>query len=170
MATIKRISSDYTIQSINPADKVNINTSLVTINGNLLVTGNTTQLNTVNTNIQDNIIVLNANLGTSTTPTLNAGLMVDRGNQANVLLQWNETVKAWQITNDGSTYANIALASTSGNINITGLSVYDTANTVTFYTGTVNSGKSGIFVDNSNGTQQELATKSAAIAYSIICG
>jgi|APCry1669188910_1035180.scaffolds.fasta_scaffold232548_1 hypothetical protein len=171
MSTIKRISGNYTLQSIGATDNVNINTNLFTINGNLLVNGNTTSINTTNTNVQDNIIVLNANIGPTTTPTLNSGLQVDRGNQANVFMIWNETVKAWQITNDGSNYGNIMFSgSTAGNINITGLSLYDTANTVTMYTGTVSSGKSGLFVDNTNGNGQELATKSAAIAYSIIFG
>lgn len=170
MASIKRIFGDYTIQSVVSTDKININTSLVTINGNLLVTGNTTTINTTNLTVEDNIITLNGNVSSSTAPTLNAGIEVNRGSAANVSLRWNESVDAWQITNNGSTFANIATASSSGNINITGLSIYDTANVVTFYTGTVSGGKSGILVDNSNGTKQELATKSAAIAYSIIFG
>jgi hypothetical protein len=170
MSSTKRILGDYTIQSINPTDKVNINTSLVTINGNLLVTGSQTSLNTTNTSIYDNIITLNAGTSPGSPPVLDAGLLVDRGMQANVELRWHESVQRWQITNDGTTYANIATTSATGNIDITGFSLYDTANTVTFYTGTVSSGKSGVFVDNTIGTQQELATKSAAIAYSIIFG
>ena len=170
MASTKRILGDYTIQSINPTDKVNINTSLVTINGNLIVTGAQTSLNTTNTSIYDNIITLNAGTSPGALPVLDAGLLVDRGLQANVELRWHETIQRWQITNDGTNYANIATASTTGNINITGLTVYDTGNTVTFYTGTVSSGKSGIYVDNTTASKQELATKSAAIAYSIIFG
>jgi len=189
MATIKRISGDYTIQSINPSDNVNINTNTVTISGNLVVIGNTTQVETTNTSISDNIIVLNSNLGPSTTPTLNAGITVDRGNLANVSLIWNETVKAWQITDkSGVVYTNVATTvsttttntipnlyadpapTLSANLNITGYTIYDTANVVATYTGTPNSGKSGLFVDNTNGTGQELATKSAAVAFSIIFG
>jgi hypothetical protein len=170
MSTTKRILGDYTIQSVVPTDRVNINTSLVTINGNLLVTGQQTTIDSTNTQLWDNIITLNAGTSPGTTPVLDAGIEVDRGTQANVRLLWKESVKQWQITNDGATYANIATSTATGNINITGLAVYDTANTVTFYTGTVSSGKSGIFVDNTIGTQQELATKSAAIAYSIIFG
>ena len=170
MSTTKRILGDYTIQSVIPTDRVNINTSLVTINGNLLVTGQQTTIDSTNTQLWDNIITLNAGTSPGTTPVLDAGIEVDRGTQANVRLLWKESVKQWQITNDGATYANIATSTTTGNINITGLTVYDTANAVTFYTGTVSSGKSGIFVDNTIGTKQELATKSAAIAYSIIFG
>ena len=170
MASTKRILGDYTIQTINPADKVNINTSLVTINGNLIVTGEQTSIDTTNTTIWDNIITLNGGTSPGTAPVLDAGIEVDRGTQANVQLRWHEAVQQWQITNNGSTFANIATATATGNINITGLTVYDTGNTVTFYTGTVSSGKSGIYVDNTTASKQELATKSAAIAYSIIFG
>lgn len=183
MSTTKRISGDYTLQSINPTDKININTSAVVIAGNLVVSGTQTTVSSVNTSIWDNIITLNGGTSPSQTPTQNAGLEVDRGIHSNVQLIWNETVTAWQITNDGSTYSNIASAGTSlanvyqdpaprisANLNITGHTIFDSAQNVVFYAGTPNSGKSGVYVDNTNGTQQELVTKSAAIAYSIIFG
>jgi hypothetical protein len=155
-STVKNLSGDYII-----------NSTLVTVNGNLVVTGNTTSVQSTNTIIVDNIITLNGNVSAATSPTLNAGIEINRGSSANVQLRWNESYDKWQLTNNGSTFGNIA---TTGNIDLTGLTIYDTANSVTVYTGTVNSGKSGLFVDNSNGTQQELATKSAAISYSIIFG
>jgi len=155
-STVKNLSGNYTI-----------NSTLVTINGNLVVTGNTTSVQSTNTIINDNIITLNGNVSPSTGPTLDAAIEINRGSSANVQLRWNESYDKWQLTNNGSTFGNIA---TTGNIDLTGLAIYDTANSVTVYTGTVNSGKSGLFVDNSNGTQQELATKSAAISYSIIFG
>lgn len=155
-STVKNLSGNYII-----------NSTLVTVNGNLVVTGNTTSVQSTNTIIVDNIITLNGNVSAATSPTLNAGIEINRGSSANVQLRWNESYDKWQLTNNGSTFGNIA---TTGNIDLTGLTIYDTANSVTVYTGTVNSGKSGLFVDNSNGTQQELATKSAAISYSIIFG
>ena len=155
-STVKNLSGNYII-----------NSTLVTINGNLIVTGNTTSVQSTNTTITDNIITLNGNVSAATSPTLNAAIEINRGNAANVQLRWNESYDKWQVTNNGSTFGNIA---TVGNIDITGLTIYDTANSVTVYSGTVNSGKSGLFVDNSSGTQQELATKSAAISYSIIFG
>jgi hypothetical protein len=90
---------------------------------------------------------------------------------ANTAIRWNESTTSWQLTNDGTNYYNIQTAGgVAGNINITGVTIYDTANTVTLYTGTVSSGKSGLYVDNTNGSQNELATKSAAVAFSIIFG
>ena len=171
MSLTKRISGDYTIQSIDASDKININTSLVTINGNLVVTGATAAIETTNTNIWDNIVTLNAGTSPGTPPTLDAGLLVDRGTQANVSIIWSEANKKWQTTNDGTTYGNILLAGIpTGNINITGVALYDTANVVTAYTGTVSGGGSGVYVDNGSATQQELVTKSKALAFSIIFG
>lgn len=158
MATIKNIPDYYDIYVPD-----------MTVHGNLNVTGNSTNVYTTNLSVEDNIITLNANV--TGTPTLDSGIMINRGSSANVYILWNETTKTWQITNDGTNYGNILTAGgTVGNINITGITLYDTANGLTVYGGTVSSGKSGLFVDNSNGSGQELATKSAAIAYSIIFG
>lgn len=158
MATIKRIPDTYDIYVPE-----------MTIHGNLNVQGSTTNINSTTIDV-DNRLVFNANLGAN--PSINALIEVNRSiSGANTSVRWNEATTSWQLTNDGTNFYNILTAgATSGNINITGITLYDTANTVTLYTGTVSSGKSGLFVDNTNGTQQELATKSAAIAYSIIFG
>ena len=70
----------------------------------MIVTGNTVYANVQTLLIADNILTLNAAINQTGTPTMNAGIEVDRGNQPNVALLWNETVQAWQFTNDGSTY------------------------------------------------------------------
>jgi len=57
--------------------------------------------------IKDNIITLNAAIGQSDTPLFNAGIEVDRGNQPNVSLIWNESNQAWQFTNNGTTYESL---------------------------------------------------------------
>ena len=80
----------------------------LTLTGDLVVQGTTTTINTQELNIADNNIVLNSDL--NTTPTQNAGIEIERGNQTNVNLRWNETTDKWQITNDGATYNDIATA------------------------------------------------------------
>lgn len=182
MSVTKRISGDYTLQSIGVGDKIIMNTHTVTINGNLTVLGNTSSIISNNTFITDNVITLNANLSATSAPTLNAGIEVNRGSSANVFILWNETYDKWQITNDGAVYGNIATSSStianlyadtdptlSANLNLNSKKLFDTTSSVAFYAGAPNSGKSGIYVDNTNGTQ-ELATKNAAIAFSIIFG
>ena len=83
----------------------------VTVGGNLTVNGTTTTLNTETLSVEDNIVVLNSNATGS--PALNAGLEVERGDSANVVLRWNESTDKWETTNDGSAYSVIA---TNGNI------------------------------------------------------
>lgn len=78
----------------------------VTVSGNLTVSGTTTTVNTETIELADNIIVLNSNA--SGAPTENAGIEVDRGSSANVLVRWNESTDTWQITEDGTNYYDIA--------------------------------------------------------------
>ena len=68
--------------------------------------------------------MLNSDL--TTAPTQDAGIEVERGNQTNVNLRWNETTDKWQITNDGATYNDIATAD-----QVAALAEVDTLNSVT---------------------------------------
>lgn len=83
---------------------VTISNNLI-VTGNLTVSGNTTTINTANLFIEDNIILLNS--GETSTPTLNAGVEVERGTSTNVQIRWNESTDKWQFTNDGSTYTDL---------------------------------------------------------------
>jgi hypothetical protein len=162
MATIKNIPDSYTI-----------NVPLMTVNGNLVVTGNTSVIESTNTSIYDNNIVLNAGLSPNIAPSLNAGITVDRGTQANVVLQWNESVKSWQLTNNGTNYGNVIVSSgTNGNINITGATLYtnSTNGSIQIFANTAGSGGSGVYVTNTQTTDAELVTKAKAVAYSIVFG
>lgn len=193
--SIKRIAGDYTIQSVNGTDRININTSLVTINGNLLIVGNTT---TINSNVLD-VFYSNITLNSGSTPStpanpIGAYIINDRGSTgANVAIRWNESTTAWQFTNDGSIYYNIgASGAITANLNMFGFTIFSsTQANVTFdsnislkntlgtppavagyniiYANTVGSGGSGLYVSNT-AKNDELATKSAAIKYSIIFG
>lgn len=184
----------------NIPDSYNITTPLFTINGNLFVTGNSQQVVSTNSAINDHLIVLNHGLSLTSPPNpLGAAIEVDRGTGANVQLRWNETVQNWQITTDGTTYSNIAVSSSAGGLNITAnidtksYTIYSstTAN-VTFddnvaiqnttvtplavsgynvvYAQTPSGGGSGLYVTNTTITAQELATQAAAIKYAIIFG
>jgi hypothetical protein len=85
----------------------------VSITGNLIVTGNTVYANTQTVLIADNIITLNAAINQASAPTSDAGIEVDRGNQPNVSIIWNETTDKWTFTNDGSTYSDLGSGSDS---------------------------------------------------------
>jgi hypothetical protein len=78
-----------------------------------------TSVTSTDTYITDKLINLNngeTGSGVGPAGTGSAGLVVNRGTLANVVLRWYEPYQKWQITNDGSVYANIAIA-TTGNKN-----------------------------------------------------
>ena len=77
-----------------------------TVTGNLTVNGTQTSINSATLNIGDNNVVLNSD--ETGTPSQNAGVTVERGTSNNVEIRWNETTDKWQITNDGSSYADIS--------------------------------------------------------------
>ena len=77
----------------------------VVIQGNLIVSGTTTSVNTQTLNVADNLITLNSDwIGV---PTENAGMEVNRGTSANVALIWNEAFDRWEVTNNGTNYGLI---------------------------------------------------------------
>lgn len=109
--TSKTADTDLTITGAGTG-KVYINDNC-TITGNLTVSGTTTTINTTTLSVADNLIDLNSDV-TSGTPTEDAGIRVLRGDSAAVQIKWSEGVDAWQLTNDGSTYANIVTTSGGG--------------------------------------------------------
>lgn len=89
----------------------------VSITGNLTVTGVTTYVNTQTVLVADNILTLNAAVNQSGSPISDAGVEIDRGNEANVYLLWNETSNKWTFTNDGTSYDEIGSTSASSYAN-----------------------------------------------------
>jgi hypothetical protein len=190
MATYKRVGGDYTIESVG---------GNVTIVGNLRITGNSTTVTSTNTSVTDNIITLNKGETGAGVTSVYSGIEIDRGSFANVQIRWNESIAKWQLTPDGTNFANIATASPTGGLTLTanldmlGYSIYSSSNgnvrfdnNVAIQTTTVNppayagyntvfskapgGGGSGLYVVNTSTAAAELATQSAAIKYSIIFG
>ena len=191
MSTYKRINGDYTIQSVGVNDVININSKMVTINGNLQVSGNSQTIVSTNSAITDNMITLNHGLSTSSPPkAAGAAIEVDRGTEANVQLRWNETVKKWQITNDGTIYANIASSvgaafanvyadmspAISANLDLRGSRIWNSniaspvVGNVSLFISNIGTGGTGIYANNTSYTDGELINKTRSIAYSILFG
>ena len=84
----------------------------VTIAGDLTVNGTTTTVNSTTVEIADNILLLNK--GVTGSPTLDAGLEIERGDSTNVLMIWDEGIDKWTFTNDGSTYYSMWTGLTVG--------------------------------------------------------
>ena len=101
-------SSDLELDA-NGGGQVRVLTQLV-VDGDLVVNGTTTTVDSTTVNIADNIITLNSNV--TGAPTLNAGIEVNRGNSLTTALRWNESVDKWEATEDGTSYFTIPSTST----------------------------------------------------------
>lgn len=97
-------SGNLTIDSAGGT--VTVDDNLI-VSGDLTVSGTTTTVNTETINLADNIITLNSN--ETGTPSQNSGIEIERGTSANVELRWNETTDSWELTEDGTTFKNIAV-------------------------------------------------------------
>lgn len=121
MSSVQNLNTDLLITNkINPAADITLATRTVFIDGNLQVGGNTTTVTKVELEVSDNIITLNKGGGGASGVVLGtAGIEIDRKDSAgsglaNVSIRWNETIDKWQITNDGTTYANVSSSSGAG--------------------------------------------------------
>ncbi len=76
------------------------------VGGNLNVIGTVNSVNTTQINIEDNKVKLNSNA--TGAPTTNAGILVERGDEADVEILWNESTDKWSLTNNGTDYHAIA--------------------------------------------------------------
>jgi microcystin-dependent protein len=89
----------------------------LTVDGDLTVHGTTTTLSAEQLRIEDNIITLNE--GQTGTPTLHAGVEVERGDADNSAIRWNETDDRWEYSADSTTYYPISYQP-SGSISLYG--------------------------------------------------
>jgi hypothetical protein len=80
-------------QAVGTSD--NVSFADVTISGNLTVSGTTTTVNTETIELADNIIVLNSNATGAASES--AGIEIERGNDTNVTLLWDEAANKWTV-------------------------------------------------------------------------
>jgi hypothetical protein len=105
--TIDTTSGGLTLNSVGGTTTVDDN---LIVTGTLTVSGSVSYVNTTNLEIGDNIITLNND--ETGAPSQNAGIEIERGTSANVLLQYNETSDVWELTNDGSVYSPVETTAT----------------------------------------------------------
>jgi hypothetical protein len=145
MEIVKRLNSAYTIQT-TPADAtVTIDTSQLIVTGNLVVFGTGTTIESEVLEIQDNVIVLNDGEEGEGVTAGTAGIEINRGTLPWVEFRWNEAFDKWQITENGSTYANVLTSSTGsiaivddvnptlgGNLNTNGYTIFSAVDNINF--------------------------------------
>jgi len=103
--TVSPNSGHNAAVTIGLPDDVEI-TGNLKVGGNLNVVGTVNSVNTTQINIEDNKVKLNSNF--TGTPTTDAGILVERGTEADVEILWNETTNLWSLTNNGTQYHPIA--------------------------------------------------------------
>lgn len=112
MAITKLASGPYTIHTINATDPITLDAGSVYINGNLVVLGTTSTIETTNTVIYDNIVTLNG--GITGSPFVgNAGIEINRGGGIynNVSIGWDEVQGTWSARLANGTWKYILLGS-----------------------------------------------------------
>lgn len=93
MAETKRVNDQYKISAPS-----------IVIDGNLTVMGSTTSVETINSTVNDNIIVLNSGESGAGVTAGSAGLQIDRGSSDDATLLYNETTDVFELK-VGSSYA-----------------------------------------------------------------
>ena len=100
MNTKKRIDGDYYIETINTEDRVYINTNTMEVDGNLVVSGNITYINTEVLDVKDPFIVTNSS--NTSTYASNAGLLTHKTASTFAGIRYNTTDNKWEISTSTS--------------------------------------------------------------------
>ena len=119
--TIAATDLSDTDQSLSTTDNVTFND--MTVSGNLTVSGTTTTVNTETINLADNTITLNSNATGSATE--NGGIEIERGDDTNKTLLWNETSDKWTVGSEtfvAGTFEGALTGDVTGDVtgNVTG--------------------------------------------------
>jgi len=105
MSLNKRIKGNYTIETVGVTDGIVLRAEGgITIDGDLIVSGTQTSVESTNTVITDNTIVLNAGETGSSITEGTAGIDIDRGTGLSVGIQFNELAGYWEATDDGTVW------------------------------------------------------------------
>ena len=83
-------------------------TNNLNVGGDLNVTGVINTVNSTQVNISDNKINLNSDMPEENSPSLDAGIVVHRGIEADAELLWEEDLDRWQVGLVGGSYHDIA--------------------------------------------------------------
>ncbi len=156
MTKILRTSNDYTIKAGDGfnsgagTNTITLDSSLVSVAGNLTVAGTTTTVNTTNTVVADNIIELNSGISSSNN---DAGIIIERGSTGdNAAIVWDESADSFVLGTTTATGADKSggISVTAGSLTIGNLITTDiTANSLTTNVITSNGSNADISVQAS---------------------
>lgn len=198
MAVVNNLNTDLLITNkINASANITLQSSTVYIDGDLQVGGNSTAVSKTDLEVTDNLITLNKGESGAGVTLTYAGIEVDRGSEATVAIRYNETVDKWQVTNDGSSYANVHTVSADENptlgsnldvdtfsilsestdyvkfdsnlaVRYTSVAPSAVADHSVIYAQTPSNGQSGVYVTNTSDAGRQVSTVRNAIVYSLV--
>ena len=113
------ITKDVNKITIDPYPAGGDSSGTVVIEGDLIVNGNTTTINSTVVDISDSILTLN--YGLTGAPSLDGGIIINRGNAVDKSFLWDESLARWTIGNE--TFNSGTLKTT--NLNVTNLTAND---------------------------------------------
>lgn len=100
MNTKKRIDGDYYIETINTEDRVYVNTNTMEVDGNLVVSGNITYINTEQLDVKDPFVMVNSS--NTATYASNAGLLTHKTASTFAGIRYNTVDNKWEISTSTS--------------------------------------------------------------------
>lgn len=122
MSQVTRFNGDYNITGVDPSGNVVVSASTLLVNGNLVVTGVSSSIVSTNTQISDNIIILNKGELSNGVSHSTAGIDIDRGGLTTASIYWNESptptiqggtaAPRWEITDSLGVFHPIATVAT----------------------------------------------------------
>ena len=107
----------------------NVQFANVIATGNLTVNGTTTTINTTNTTVTDSLVEYGT--GTSGTPANDAGIVIERGSEANAFMGFDESANKFTVgtgTFTGASTGNLSITTGTLVANIEGATVSTTGN------------------------------------------
>jgi len=164
--TIAATDLSDTDQSLSTTDNVTFNDLVVS--GDLTVSGTTTTVNTETINLADNTITLNSNATGSATE--NGGIEIERGDDTNKTLLWNETSDKWTVGSEtfvAGTFEGALTGNVTGDVtgDVTGNLTGDVTGNVTGnLTGNVTGDVTGNLTGNVTGDVTGNADTATALA------
>lgn len=109
MSSFDRITGNYNLQTLAGACgqgdiriTANDGEGSIYLTGNLFVIGTLANVKSETTYVTDNYIRLSSEV--EGVPVMNAGMIVDRGNECHVEIRWNELRDRWEFTEDCTTF------------------------------------------------------------------
>ncbi len=112
-------------QAVGTSSNVTFNDLVVS--GNLTVNGATSTVSSTNTTVEDSLLELGT--GTTGTPSNDAGIVIERGDESNVFMGWDDSASAFMFASTTATGASTgALTLTHAAVNTGALTITNATN------------------------------------------